>query len=169
MRKFLFALFLIVTGLAPLCAHAQDSTSVGSVFKVWVGANAAFNSATDSLDKFNDVEVGLTSAANLYHPISVVASGFVGVDKQYVYGSIGPRIALSDSTAHSYGTAISFERQFSSDETFKQNEWVAKASVAFRPWPTETPQVVLGAQGFYGISSNTAGVSAALRYQIGRK
>lgn len=172
MKKLFVALLLALAVVAPRQSFAQadstaaDSTKHPSVLKVWAGANAVW---FDDSAKPADVELGLTSAASLYHPISLVGSAFVGIDKQYVSGSGGVRFSLSDSAAYAASVALSAERQFSNKKELRPNEWVGKASVGFRPWPKETPQVVLGFQTSYGFTSNTFNYLAAFRYRLGGK
>lgn len=160
MRKLLY-LALLAAGIA--CSSNADAKP--SVVKVWGGANVV-SFDNDSLK--GDIEVGATAAASLYHPISVVGSAFVGLDQEYLAGSVGPQISLSDSAATQMSIAVSVERQFSNKVTLRHDEWQAKVKVGFRPW-ADVPQLVLGAQAAYGIDSNELSYLGALRYRIGGK
>lgn len=153
-------MILIVMALA--CAAVPAASE--PVARLYVGANAIW---FDETARPSDLELGGTARASLSPHISLVGSGFFGLENSYARGTAGVRITATDAQRSDFSVGFGAEYQLSSEPSIRPEEWVATTSVGWVPWPDDFPGLIIGGQGGYGLSSNTAYALIAVRHRIG--
>lgn len=113
----------------------------------------------------NDLEAGLNARASLSPHISLVGSGVYGIRNKYFRYSAGVRVTATDVDNQAFSVGLGLQYRGSGYYELKPDEWAPDASVGWRPWP-QLPDVVLVAQGWYGIESDKAGALAGIRYVL---
>lgn len=164
MRKLLIAAALLLVA-GPVLAQTVPPQRVEwrDVIKVAVGANGIW---FDDNAKPSDFELGGNIAASLSPHVAVVGSTYYGFDHSYVRGATGFRITSSNVEDPNFSVGLGMQYNFSSENDIRPQEWTPDASLGFRPWPEEMPNVILIAQGSYGLDSNRAYVIAGVRYKL---
>lgn len=159
MRRDFGLLFALVGALvvAPV-AQAAD------VVAIHAGANLISFDGAANLP--TDFELGATGRASLSPHLSLVGSGWFGFDGSYLRGTGGVRVTATDVENPDFSVGLGMEYWASSEADIRPQEWVATASLGYRPWPESMPKLVLGVQGGYGIESDQAHVLAAVRYHL---
>jgi hypothetical protein len=135
------------------------------IFKVYGGANAVWFNGPDGLP--SDFELGGTARASLSPHISLVGSGFWGLDKSYTIGRGGVRITATDVNDPNFSVGIGAEYQVSTKQDIRPEEWIYTASLGFKPWPQVYPRLIIGAQGAYGSESQQGSLILAARFLLG--
>lgn len=156
MRKLLILAALLLVA-APV--HAQAP----SVVKAAIGANGVW---FDDTAKPSDFELGGNVRASLSPHIAAVGAGYYGFSNSYLRGSAGIRITATDVDNPDFSVGLGMQYNFSSEPSIRPEEWTPDASIGWRPWPAEMPNVILVAQGSYGLDSNTAYVIVGARYAL---
>lgn len=157
MRKLLCVVALVLLASPALAGEP--------VFKLSAGANAIWYDGPAGLP--SDFELGGTGRASLSPHISAVGGLFFGLDNSYVRAPIGVRITASDVQNQSFSIGLGVQFQASSEPKIRPQEWAPEVSIGWKPWPEDMPNLVLGAQGFYGLDSNQATALIAARWYLG--
>lgn len=155
--KTLLTLLLFLWASA---ASAQDR-----VVHVNVGANGVWYHGDRELPA--DFELGGTASLSLSPHISGVGGAFYGLNHSYVRGSFGARFTLTDVQDPNFSIGAGIQYHASSEPRIRPEEWCPDVAVGWKPYPLTMPRIVVGAAGWYGLSSDQAGAYAAVRYELG--
>jgi hypothetical protein len=156
MKKILSAFLLL------MCA---TTASAEPVLKMYAGANGVVYHGEAGFP--NDFELGGTARASLSQHLALVGGAWYGLGESYMRGTVGARATATDVTNPNFSIGFGAEYQASSKPEIRSEEWLATASVGWRPYPESMPKVIIGAQGAYGLSSETATGMICLRYLLG--
>jgi hypothetical protein len=160
MKKYLPHLIVLSTValMAFACAaHAGDLASL------YVGANGVF--LADG--PFNsDVEGQFNGKVSLSPHLSAVGSAGYGVVNRYWRSAIGARVTSTDVENPNFSVGLGIQYRTYGMKAMGPNEWAPDVSVGYRPWPKQLPRVIVGAQGWYGLTSEKAGMELAARWQF---
>lgn len=153
----------LLLGLAPR-AQAADAIDGPRVFGAALVVNGLWYDAQDPIK--SDIEGGLALKASLSPHISLVGSSSYGAIHRYWRYAGGVRITATDVENRNFSVGFGFQFRGNYDDVLKPDEWAPDATVGWRPWPSLMPDVVLLAQGWYGIDTNRAGALAGARYVL---
>lgn len=149
--------------IALLLALSAGTASAQSIVKAAVGAQGIFY---DDTVKPSDFEIGASARASLSPHISAVGSGYYGFQHSYLRGSAGVRVTATNVEDPNFSIGLGMVYNFSSEPAIRPEEWSPDASLGWRPWPVEMPNVLLVANGAYGLDSNNAYVTVGVRYAL---
>jgi hypothetical protein len=158
----------MLAALFLLCA--ATATAQEPVFKIYGGANAVWFNVSDEgpVALPSDFELGGNARASLSPHISFVSSVYFGMDHSYVRGTGGLRVTATDVNDPNFSIGLGIQYQASSEPDLRPEELAPDVSIGWKPWPETRPELVVGAQGGYGLDSGQAHVLLALRYYIGK-
>lgn len=129
--------------------------------KLFAGANAvSFDGSLPS-----DFELGGTGRLSASPHLSAVGGVFYGVGHSYLRGNFGFRVTATDVDNRDFSIGIGLQYQASSEPAKRPEEWAPDVTVGWRPF-ADMPKVSVGAQGSYGLDSNTAMLILAVRYEL---
>jgi hypothetical protein len=152
--------FLMVLAIPALAASPWEATSLAVGGQaVWFERGAAtFN---------RDLEGVLNGSMSLTPHLSLVGQGAWGFENHYGRGTLGARITATDVNDQDFSIGIGLGHQWLTEIEAGQDEWVADASVGWKP--LKTWNFILGAQATYGIESQSARTAAGFRipFKIG--
>jgi len=166
MRKLVLAAFLLalsVPASAESIAALRAADDAPKVVKLYGGANAVW---FDDNGLPSDFEIGGTGRASLSPHLSLVGSAFYGIDKSYLTAAGGLRITATDVNDPDFSIGFGMQYRASSKPGVRPEEWYPDVSLGWKPWPVEMPNVVVGVQGGYGLTSNQAFALVALRFYL---
>jgi hypothetical protein len=155
--RIIVALFLVfcLTGTA----RAADP-----VFRLYAGANGSW---FDDNAKPSDFEAGGNLVASFSPHISGVGAAYYGFGHSYLRGSIGFRVTATDVNDPNFSVGLGLQYHASSNPSIRPEGFSPDASIGYRPYPDNWPNVVLVATGSYLMDSNRAFVTAGVRYDLG--
>lgn len=156
LKLLIIAALLFVA--APALAGTPAIRTAAGVNGIWFDDNA----------KPSDFELGGNVAASLSPHISLVGAGYYGFQHSYLRGCAGFRVTATDVEDENFSVDLGMQYHFSSEPAIRPEEWAPDASFGWRPWPVEMPNIIVGAQGSYGLDSNKAYVIVAVRYILGK-
>jgi len=142
---------------------AATSRADPSVVKAALGAQGVWY---DDNVKPSDFELGGNVRASLSPHISAVGAGYYGFAHSYLRGSAGFRITATEVDDPDFSIGLGMVYNFSSEPSIRPEEWTPDASMGWRPWPQDLPRVLLVANAAYGLDSNSAYISAGVRYVL---
>lgn len=157
MRRLIIILALLLAA-APVFAGTPLIKTAAGVNGIWFDDNA----------KPSDFELGGNAAARLSPHISLVGAGYYGFQNSYLRGSAGFRVTATDVEDENFSVDLGMQYHLSSEPSIRPEEWAPDASFGWRPWPVDLPKIIIGAQGSYGLESNKAYVTVAVRYILGK-
>lgn len=157
-KTFLFLLALM------LAAASSQSATLSDSFAIYGGVNGvAFTNA----DPWNgDVEAAGNASASLSPHISAVGSVDYGFSHAYFRTSVGARVTATDVNNPDFSVGLGIQYRSASVVELRPNEWAPDVSVGLRPWPAKYPNLLLVAQGWYGLDTNRSGASAGARWRF---
>lgn len=152
MKGLILAALLLAS---PAIAQTRDVVAINA------GANlVSFDGTLPS-----DFELGGTARASLSAHLSLVGGVFFGIDNSYARGSFGGRVTATDVTNPDFSVGFGIQYQASSEPAIRPEEWAPDVTVGWKPFP-DLPKVTVGASGSYGLESNTAMLTLAVRYRL---
>lgn len=146
---------------------AAPAWSAEPIFKAYAGLNGVWFDSQEDIKYPSDLEGGAVIRASLSKHISAVGSTFYGFDKAYVRAALGARVTAVNADSPDLSVGLGIQYHVSNDESVRPQEWAPDASVGWRAWPSQAPNLVLVAQGSYGLESQQAQVLAGIRYELG--
>jgi hypothetical protein len=154
--KTLLAVLLLIC-LIPATAPAGDLASL------YVGANAAFFDQGSIKASF---EPEVNAKVSLSGHLTLVGSVAYGVADNYWRSAVGGRVTTTDVDNRAFSVGLGIQHRDYSLASMGSSEWAPDVSIGYCPWPVSHPKVIVGAQGWYGLDSKTAGMELAARYQF---
>lgn len=150
----------IALALAALVAFALPAAAAEPI-KVYGGANAVWFDSP--IGGPSDFELGATARASLQPHLSLVGSGWYGVQENYLRATAGFRVTATDVDNSDFSVGFGLQYLVCDDEDIRPTEWQGETSIGWKPG---MGPLVLGAQAFYGMKSNQAGLLVAARYPL---
>lgn len=153
---FIVALALVISLTAWNLARADEIVYQAAIAGqgVWFDDNA----------KPSDFEAGAVGSASLSPHISGVGSALFGFDHSYIVGNAGLRYTVTDAQNPNFSVGIGIERQFCSEPSLRPEEWLGKVVLGWRPVPETSPRLSLNASAMRGFDTNSAALTAGIRY-----
>jgi hypothetical protein len=160
MKKCL-PLIIVLAALAGILIVSDGHA--GDLASLYLGANGVFlnNGPFNS-----DVEGQFNGKVSLSPHLTAVGSADYGVINRYWRSAIGGRVTSTDVENPNFSIGLGVQYRTYGMKAMGPNEWAPDVSVGYRPWPKQLPRVIVGAQGWYGLSSEKAGMELAARYQF---
>lgn len=157
---FLFLLLALICLVAVAPSHAKDN----NVWHAYAGINGAW---FDSADPYQgDVEATGNLSASLSPHITMTGGGYWGMCNSYLRGVAAARICATDVNNPDFSVEVGIGYHFASKAALRPNEWCPEVSAGFRPFPTDWPNLLVGAQGWYGLDTKRAGATVGARWRF---
>lgn len=162
MKRMIGAALAALLFSAPAIAQTP---SPAKVLGVYLGAHGVWQDGALA-NMVADVEAGANLRASLSPHISLVGSGYYGLDNKYLTTAGGLRITATDVKDRTFSIGVGIQYRWASKEEFGDKEWMPDVSVGWRPWDYPASRVVLIGQGAYGLTSERVRAILGVRYAI---
>lgn len=157
---------LIILGL--LLAVGVISTcraeGLANTVSLAAGANGVWFDGVDAPGP--NLEASGNGAMSLSPHLSLVGSINWGLTATYLRSAVGFRVTVTDVDNPNFSCGLGIQYHNASVSQLKPAEWCPDATIGYRPWPAQAPQVTLVGAGWYGMDSGRAGCSAGARWRF---
>lgn len=148
--------------VALLCA--VSIAQADPVLTPYLGLNAVAFDGASHLP--SDFEAGAGGSISLSPHLSAVGGGWYGLGESYLRATIGGRVTVSDVANPDFSMGVGVSYVASSKPAVRPQELCGEAVIGWRPYPQTAPKVTVGAGAAYGLTSNHAFITLALRYAL---
>ena len=159
MKKILLGLVLLLAISSTACAGGFANTTA-----LALGANVAWHDGTTSHNP--DFEGAANGAMSLSPHISAVGSVNYGFERNYWRSTAGGRVTATDVDNQDFSVGLGIQYHFASLLALEPNEWCPDVAVGIRPLPKQIPALALVGLGWYGLTTERAGLSLGARYRF---
>lgn len=158
-------LLLIILACVLLGAPNAHSASLLDGFSAGVGVNAAWlqGPSAEFPAEFEGAGNGSLSLSPHFSAVGALAYGFT---HSYIRWQAGPRATVTDATNPNLDVFIGILYRGGSESSVQPNEWAPDAGFGYTPFPDKMPNLVLGADASYGLTSSRLLTYLAVRYAL---
>lgn len=158
MKSLLLAVLALCALAFPALSGPQPVNVAAGINGAWLdGPGAAFPA---------DFEAGGTAWSSLSPHISLVGGGFYGFSHSYFRYQGDARLTASDVLNPDFNTYLAIRYRGGSTAAVQPAEWAGCAGFGWRPSPQTYPNLTLGGDAGYGLTSNRVLVYLSARYAI---
>lgn len=138
------------------------------VVSIYGAANGSWWDGVKALP--DDFELGGTASASLQPHLSLVGNGFYGLNNSYLRGGVGVRVTATNVDDPDFSIGLGAQYHFSSEPSVRPEGLGYDASMGWRAWPNDLPNLTLILQGeYYPAATESPGmaVHAGVRLLLG--